>query len=1141
MTFKKLNIFIAWAVFAIALLTYSLTIEPTVSFWDCGEFITSSHKLEVGHPPGAPFFMIVAKVVSLFSFGNNELVARLINMVSALSSAFTILFLFWTITHIGKRILLYKKDTELIQAQQIAILGSGIVGALAYTFSDTFWFSAVEGEVYAMSSLFTAMVFWAVLKWENVAHEKYADRWLILIAYLMGLSIGVHLLNLLVIPAIGLIYYFKKYKTTPIGTISALGISAGLLLGMMYGIIPGIILFASKFELFFTNTVGMPYNSGTIIYALFLISILAFGLFITHKKAKPIFNTIILSITVIIIGYSSFTLILIRSKADTPMNQNKPNNVFSLQSYLNREQYGDRPLIYGEYFNAEVKDYKKGKPVYSQKNGKYEIIDHKTIVKFDPEYTTFFPRMYSDQQRHPNGYKTWAKLKNLSKKPSMAQNLRYFFNYQIDFMYFRYFMWNFAGKQNDIQGYGSELYGNWISGIAPLDNARLHEQKMPKFMKENKGRNTYFFLPLLLGIGGLVFMFRQNKASVQYSWAVLTFFLMTGLAIIIYLNQPPFQPRERDYAYAGSFYVFTIYIGLGVLGLYSWLKKYAKPQIIAIAVSVITLLAVPTLMATQNYNDHTRANRYTAIAIAKNYLNSCEPNAIIFTNGDNDTFPLWYAQEVEGVRTDIRVVNLSYLNTDWYVEQMQKKAYTSEPLPLSLTKDKYEQGTRDVIYSNPNPNQFFIEKYETNKEKYEPIYKQLFEELFVVLENSTFPELQKNDFEKLTKGYQNFGIIDFYSLINTVADEKLIAKFELDKQKVGELQVQSLKLVKDISEDYLDINVFFAFITDDSPQAKVMMGDEKMNYMPTTKISIPVDKAKVLSNGTVAQKDAHLILPKIEWDMKKDYITKSEIMIIDLLATNNWERPIYFAITVGDQYYMNLQSYFQLDGMAYRLVPIKHESSYMDKGRINTNVLYDNIVNKFEWGGINNPKVYLDETNMRMTLNMKSNFSRLAEALIAENKMDSAKIVLAKYSELMENPSIELSYYDLFLADNFYQINEIDKANTIITELAEMEKDKFIYYASLPESQQPLIENDKYRNLAIINQMIVSLRENNQTELDKKLSSEFVNILVTNSKIINKFNQMQSNQQELMTWFRSLNEEGQQVIQLYIFLMGEGE
>ncbi len=1139
MDFKKLNIISAWAVFAIALLTYSLTIEPSVSFWDCGEFITSSYKLEVGHPPGAPFFMIVAKVVSLFSFGNVELVARLINMVSALSSAFTILFLFWTITHIAKRVVLYKKEDKLTLAQQIAVLGSGVVGALAYTFSDTFWFSAVEGEVYAMSSLFTAIVFWAILKWENVANEKYANRGSILSAYLMGLSIGVHLLNLLVIPAMVLIYYFKKYETKLVGTIIALAISAGLLLFVMYGIIPGIIKVASLFELFFTNTVGLPYNSGTIIYVLLLFASLAFALYITHKKDRPVLNTIFLSLTVIVIGYSSFALILIRSKTETPMNQNKPNNVFALQSYLNREQYGDRPLIYGEYFNSQAIDYKQGKPVYAQKNGKYEIIYHKENYKYNPDHTSFFPRMYSIQPNHADGYKEWANLNNLDKKPTMAQNLRYFFKYQIDFMYFRYFMWNFAGRQNDTQGYGEKTNGNWISGITPLDNLRLSEQNVPAFMKESKARNTYFFLPLLLGIAGFVFLFWKNKSSQQYSWAVLTFFLMTGLAIIIYLNQPPFQPRERDYAYAGSFYVFAIYIGLGVLGIFTWLKKYAKPQIVAIAVSVLTLLAVPTLMAFQNYDDHNRANRYTAIAVAKNYLNSCEPNAIIFTNGDNDTFPLWYAQEVEGVRTDIRVVNLSYLGTDWYIEQMLKKAYTSEPLPFSLTKNQFEQGTRDVIYKKQNNNIFVLEKYVTNIKKYESEYKQLFDTLLVRLSNSNFPEMLNKDYNKLKEGYKNFDIDDFFSLVNTISDAKMIKKFALNSNEIKNIKNNTSSLYEKISEEHLDINVFFDFITSDSPQAKILMYGENMNYMPTTKISIPVDKAKVLSQGVVAKEDAHLIVDNIRWNINKKNITKNEIMIIDLLAHNNWERPIYFAITVGDQYYMNLQDYFQLDGMAFRLVPIKQKQSYMDRGRINTNILYNNIMNKFVWGGINDPRVYLDETNVRMTLNMKSNFWRLTDALIKENKMDSAKNVLDKYSELLLSTDIELMHYDMFMANNFYQVNDIDNGNKLISELAQNEKERLIYYLNLSNEQSQQLENDKYRTITMLEQLISILRQNNQTDLDNRLSSEIINVLTTKSPLVIKYNNMQTNETELMKWFTSLNEQKREVIKLYMLLLGD--
>ena len=1001
--FASINTITGWAIFLIAAITYTLTIEPTVSFWDCGEFITSAYKLEVGHPPGAPLFMLVGKVISLLSFGNTALVPKLLNMISALSSAFTILFLFWTITHIAKKIIIYtknsdnlSKDTELSVAQFIIVIGSGVVGALAYTFSDSFWFSAVEGEVYAFSSFFTAIVFWAILKWENVAHEKYSNRWIILIAYLMGLSIGVHLLNLLAIPAIVLIFYFKKYKITPLGILAAGGIAVALLLGIMYLIIPKVIWLASKFELLFTNGLGLPYNTGTLIYIVLLISLLAFGLFITVKMKKPILNTIILGITVILIGYSSFSLIIIRSLADTPMNQNNPNNVFTLQSYLNREQYGDRPLIRGESFNANVEYNAKGepvtkakKPVYVPKNGKYEIINHSFKYKFDKKYVSNFPRMYSNQQRHPAGYVQWAKIDlkgtpaSQYKKPiTKLQNIRYFINYQVRFMYLRYFMWNFAGRQNDIQGYGDVMKGNWISGIPFIDNWRLGDQsKQPDYLKNNPGKNKYFFLPLILGLLGMFYMLMKNKLSKQYFSVVLIFFIMTGLAIVVYLNQPPFQPRERDYAYAGSFYVFAIFIGLGVLQLFNWLKKLAKPSIIAIAVSGITLLAVPVLMGFQNWDDHSRANRYTTIEIAKNYLNSCAPNAIIFTNGDNDTFPLWYAQEVEGIRTDIRVVNLSYLSTDWYINQMRKQAYESTPLPFSLPPELYEQGTNEIIYSRETyenqigqriafaeeSGEFIIKKYEANLNKYEQKYKNIFDSTFVILTNSSFETSKPKKYEKLSKGYKTVSIIEFANTFNAIKPQNL----GLDTQEFNKIKTSFNNLVRGVYNEALPIETYLKFITSPETALQFQSGDSK-NFLPTKKIRIPVNRANVIKYNIVADEDTALILPYIEWNLKKGSIRKSELMIIDLLANNNWERPIYFATTVGDQYYMNLQEYFQFDGLAFRIVPIKTKTNPIERGRVNTDILYDNVMNKFAWGNINEPKVYLDETNRRMLMNIKS-------------------------------------------------------------------------------------------------------------------------------------------------------------------------
>ena len=1143
MNLKKLNLIIGWLIFIIAATTYTITIEPTVSFWDCGEFITSAYKLEVGHPPGAPFFMILGRVISIFSFGNTALVPKLINMISALSSAFTILFLFWSITHIAKRIINTVQDELFTMAQKIAILGSGVVGALAYTFSDTFWFSAVEGEVYALSSLFTAVVFWAILKWENVADQKYANRWIILIAYLMGLSIGVHLLNLLAIPAIVLIFYFKKYKVSAKGILAALGISIAILGTMMYVIIPGVILIASKFELLFTNSFGLPYNSGTIFYIILLIAILSGGLYLTHKYKKSFFNTIILAITVVLIGYSTFSLIIIRSLADTPMNQNKPNNVFALQNYLNREQYGERPLMRGESFNAEVIGYEDGKASYAQQNGKYEIITHAIKYKYDSKYISIFPRMYSSQPNHPKGYIQWTGLTNKEKPPTMAQNLKFFFKYQIGHMYFRYFMWNFAGKQNDIQGHGSVMKGNWISGISFIDNMRLGNQKeLPDYLKNNPANNKYFFFPLIFGIIGLIFLLLQNKTSKQYFWAILMFFIMTGFAILVYLNQPPFQPRERDYAYAGSFYVFSIFLGLGVLGLFTWLKKFAKPLIIAISISAFALLVVPTLMAFQNFDDHNRAKRYTAIEIAKNYLNSCEPNAILFTNGDNDTFPLWYAQEVEGIRTDVRVINLSYLNTEWYIEQMKKKAYLSEPVPFSLKNKKYKKGTRNVIYANETPGLFIREKYQANIQKYEQKYKNILDSLVIVLSYSKFPEINSKDFKQLSKGHKVVKIDEFYGLINELSKKKFIKQFEINSEEIIRLKNQTIELITSISIDYLPIDIFLRFITDDSPGSKLTVGNnEKVNYLPTTRILIPVDKKAVLKNNIVAEKDSALILPVLEWDLNTDALNKSQLMIIDLIATNNWERPIYFATTVGDQYYMNLQNYFQLDGLAYKIVPIKTKTSFMDRGRINTDILYENVMNKFNWGNINHPAVYLDENNRRMLMNLKNNYTRLAGALIKENKIDSARSVLDKCVDLIPDDKVPPSFYDIFIADNYYKIGDNEKANKIILSLFDVVKEKLYYFSTLSKKQQELLYDEKMGSLAVMNQIIVTIRENKQTKLDQQITKEFTIFLTNNYDVIRQMESLQENQQALMEWFQNLNEEDQQILQFYLMLGGYGE
>ncbi|MEN8116806.1 MAG: DUF2723 domain-containing protein [Bacteroidota bacterium] len=1011
--YKLFNIVFGWVGFLIAAVVYLLTIEPTVSFWDCGEFITTAYKFEVGHPPGAPFFMIVGRVFTLFGAGP-ESAAKMINALSALSSAFTIMFLFWTITHLAKKLIV--KTNEITLGQTISIVASGLVGALAYTFSDTFWFSAVEGEVYATSSLFTALIFWAILKWENVADEPFADRWLIFIAYIIGLSIGVHLLNLLAIPAIVFVYYFRKYEVTRKGIIWALVASVVLLGVIMYGIIPGAVAIASWFELLFVNSFGLPFHSGVIFYSAALVAALALGIIYTHKKQKVVWNTVILGITVILIGYSSFALIIIRSAAKPPMDQNSPNNTFSLLSYLNREQYGERPLFYGPYYNSPLKvgdRFTEGKPIYSQIEGKYDVTHHRFHPNYDDKFKAFFPRMWSSMEpSHADDYSEWGKIKGRRIqhrnergetetiiKPTFAENMHFFFSYHVNYMYWRYFMWNFVGRQNDIQGHGSILHGNWLSGIKFIDEARLGDQdNLPAKFANNNARNTYYFLPLILGLLGLFFQYNRGKEGKKSLWVVFLLFILTGLAIVVYLNQYPHQPRERDYAYAGSFYAFAIWIGLGVLAISEALKKYIPETVAAGLTGLVAFVLVPGIMAAQNWDDHDRSGRYTARDFGANYLKTCQPNGIIFTNGDNDTFPLWYNQEVEGVRTDIRVCNLSYLQTDWYINQMRRKAYDSEPVPYTMTPEKYRMGTRDAVY---------------------------------LLDN---PRIQRN---------------------------------------------------------HVGLKEAIDFIADDNPATKLQQADNAA-YIPKKVIKFKIDKEAVKRNNVVAPKDYDKIVDEITIDLSgKSHLSKDEMMILDLLATNNWERPIYWAITVGRSKYMNLNDYFQVEGFAYRLVPIKSESSpqQLQFGRVETSLMYDNLMNKFEWGEMNNPDIYVDENNTRMMTNIRNSFNRLAGALIEEGKEDSALAVIDRCNEIIPNEIIPYEYFAMDLAESYIKAGAADKGIAMIEKAFVAIDDELNYYFSLDTKHRftKSVNEEIQRNMFYMQKMARAARTSGNTELSTKI------------------------------------------------------
>ena len=1010
-SFKQLNSIVGWITFLVAAITYLLTIEPTASFWDCSEFITTSFKLEVGHPPGAPFFMIMGRLFTLFG-GAASNAAVMVNSMSALASAFTILLLFWSITHIAKK-LVKTPNGEFTMGQTIAILGSGVVGALSYCFSDTFWFSAVEGEVYASSSLFTALVFWAILKWEDVADEPRANRWIILIAYLMGLSIGVHLLNLLAIPAIVFVYYYRKYKVTRNGILISLAVSLVILAVVMYGIIPGVVTIATWFELMFVNGMGLPFNSGAIIYAILLIGGLVYGIIYTIRKKYILLNTIIIGVTVILIGYSSFAMIVIRSSADTPMDQNNPDNAFALLGYLNREQYGDRPLVYGRYYDTPLVKYVDDKPYYIEKNGKYVVADMRQEPVYDSNLSTIFPRMYSREEGHIEAYKQWANIKGRNVQvtdeegksktiqiPTFGENLAFFFHYQVNQMYFRYLMWNFSGRQNDLQSQGELMNGNWITGINALDSYRLGDQKnLPQEFKNNKARNAYYMLPLILGIIGIFFMYYQGAEGRKDLWVVFLLFFMTGMAIVLYLNQSPLQPRERDYAYAGSFYAFTIWIGIGVLALYEGLKKYMPDTASAGIAAALSLLLVPTLMAAENWDDHDRSNRYTCRDFGANYLNTCAPNAIIFTNGDNDTFPLWYNQEVEGVRTDIRVCNLSYFQTDWYITQMKAKAYKSEPLPISFKPEQYVQGNRDVVY--------------------------------------------------------------------LMEDPRLKGSVELQKA--------------------LD------FVKDDNPRTKLEQADNA-SYIPSKKLFFVVDKAAVIRNKVVEPEDYDKIVDTIKIDLSsKHYITKDELMTLDMIAHNNWERPIYFAITIGRDKYLNLQDYFQLEGLAYKLVPIKTAPEGISFGKVNSKLMYKNVMETFKWGNMENPKVYIDENNARMMMNIRNTFDRLAGSLVAEGKKDQAIKVLDRCVELIPNRVVPYNYFSLLMSETYFKAGQPAKGKEIINTMMTTYKEQLDYFLKLKAPMRGSVDEDIQRILYFMREMTQIATRNDQPELLKEISATFSN------------------------------------------------
>ncbi len=1074
--YNKINNLVGWLVFAIAAFTYCSTIEPTASFWDCPEFITTGYKLEVGHPPGAPFFMLTANLFSQFASDPSQ-VALMVNIMSALMSAACILFLFWSITHLTKK-LICPDSNEMSTGKLVTIMGAGAVGALAYTWSDTFWFSAVEGEVYAYSSLFTAVVFWLILKWESVADEPHSDRWLVLIAYLTGLSIGVHLLNLLCLPAIVLVYYYKKNPNANLkGSLAALCGSMVLVAAVLYGIVPGVVKIGGWFELLFVNDMGFSFNSGLIFYIIVLAAAIIWGVyesFVAKSKTRmnlsflstvallgiPFYghgwssvligvivlailavylfadfiaekyrvsartlNTSLLCMMMMMVGYSSYAVIVIRSTANTPMDQNSPEDIFTLGEYLGREQYGTRPLFYGQTYASKpalvevdggcTYDVTEGAPVYQRKEKEhpdekdsYEIVRHKTEYKY--AQNMLFPRMYSDA--HAQAYEDWlggvegrqvpydqCGQMMMVKVPTQWDNIKFFFIYQLNYMYWRYFMWNFAGRQNDIQGQGEIEHGNWITGISFIDNFLVGDQSLlPSELKNNKGHNVFYCLPLLLGLIGMFWQAYKGNKGIQQFWVVFFLFFMTGLAIVLYLNQTPQQPRERDYAYAGSFYAFAIWIGLGVAAIAEKLRTKLGDNPSAIIATVVCLL-VPIQMVSQTWDDHDRSGKYTCRDFGQNYLNTVQPtgNPILFTNGDNDTFPLWYNQETEGFRTDVRVCNLSYLQTDWYIDQMKRPAYDSPSVPIEWDRIDYVAGHNEAVAIRPEAMSAILKYYEQS------------------------PEEAKKEF----------------------GDNP----FELK-------------------------NILRHWVTN---------AKDGLQMIPTDSIVLKLDKNAILRSGMMIPDSLHGQIPEyMHISLKgKRMLYKSELMMLEMLANTNWERPMYMAITVGQENHLNLGNNFMQEGLAYRITPFNTTAT---NARIDSEKMYDNLMHKFKFGGIDKKGIYLDETVLRMCDTHRRMFVQLSTQLIKEGKKEQALKALNYCEQVIPASNVPHDYImssSKEMAMNFAALGEYKKAEDILNQMANNAVEYLTWYLSLDDTRLASSYENCMRYFYILDDVCKSLSE----------------------------------------------------------------
>lgn len=1089
LTNKKTNSIFGWSVFGLSLLVYLITFSRTVNFWDCGELIACSTSMQIGHPPGAPFYMVLARFFSIFAI-NAKYTALFVNLLSVLASSFTVFFTYHSIVILIKRII--KKDiSDFNTNDKFIVFGSAAIGALSLAFSTTFWASAIETEIYSVSILFTSACFWTMLRRGEATSKSDKNRWLILTALLLGFSTGIHLLNILVIPALVFVYYYDLNLKGNKNFFKTLAIAIGLL-AFVQITISYLPLLAAQFEWFFVNDLHTGFNSGLYAFAIFIVGIIVFGIWISGKKKKIILNLILTAFAVFLSGYSTYTIVLIRSAANPNIDQNNPETIYNFISYLNREQYGNRPLWYGQQYNSQLDEnnpYTEGEAIYDTIENKYAIIAHKPEANYVDADKTVLPRMWSNQPRHVAAYQEWTGYKQ-DKKPPFVENLEFMFRYQFSHMYFRYFMWNFVGKQNDILSHGGPINGNWVSGIG-LKNTK----NRPSFLDNNKARNPYYFLPLILGIIGFVFQLKKDR---KFGFVLSLVFIFTGIAIAFYLNQHPYQARERDYSFIGSFYAFAIWIGIGVYGLSHFISTRFKHKYLTYGVLAICFLAVPFQFLARNFNDHNNRKNDFAYYFAYNLLNSCEENAILFTSGDNETFPLWYLQETQNIRTDVKVVNLNFLNTDWYVDQIVTKRNESEPIKISIFKSQYISGTRELLLVRNNPYAFIEDIYYENISEINADYQAVLYAFINILLDNGFDQSNPEQYNNFVSFYSkiqahgaNPAFRDFVTIINSLESQEQCDIFGITQTQALDIQ-KKLRILLDKQVSYpipLNQTLNFVFSEDTATKIDTKLYPYPIDYFPSPKLSYPINKSNIAESFNLSEIQELFLVDKMIWETGRESLTKSDLMVLEIIRTNMWQRPVYFSSTMNTHNYLGLDKYLYLEGLAYRLIPMETDVSENETVNVNASVMYENFTKNFQWGNLRGYDSYYDE-NTRITLvNLRNHYSRLARGLYFEGEIKKSEEMLDQCVEYIPNKLVPYSYYTVGIIHGYYRINKKLKAREVAQVLAENAIEELEFYSGFPHRQQYSLDLYKQRSMKIIEELYILADQYNHKEFLPKISN----------------------------------------------------